>query len=92
MGVPNREIYTKAEWKRLARELRLPPRQMQITRHIMRGCGDKQIAEALGISVATVRTHLGRLFKRLEVDDRCELILHVVDRMRVLNGRRSARP
>jgi DNA-binding CsgD family transcriptional regulator len=44
--------------------------------------GDKQIAEKIGIKVPTVRTHMGRLFDKLSVGDRVELVLHFVHRFR----------
>ena len=78
MTLPNDDLFSRTEWVRLARKLSLPPRQVQITQEIMRGASDKQIAQRLGISVPTVRTHLGRLFARLHVDDRSELILYMV--------------
>jgi DNA-binding CsgD family transcriptional regulator len=39
---------------------------------------DLQVSKALGISVPTVRTHLARLFEKLDVDGRTGLILRLV--------------
>jgi DNA-binding NarL/FixJ family response regulator len=44
----------------------------------MRGRSDRQIAYELGIAVPTVRTHVTRLFRRFDLCDRIELVLHVV--------------
>ena len=77
MGYADGKIFTRANWKELDRELALTSRQGQIVRCVVRGFSDKQIAADLGLSIPTVRTHLGRLFNRLELQDRVELILHV---------------
>jgi DNA-binding NarL/FixJ family response regulator len=54
------------------------PRQVEIISLLFEGCGDKQIVARLGISVGTVRTHMARLFGKLKVRDRNELILRLV--------------
>jgi len=72
-----RQLFSEQEWARLEEQLGLPPRQAEITKHIVYGQSDKQIARDLGITIPTVRTHVGRLFRRLGLNDRKELILHV---------------
>lgn len=68
---------TRPEWKQIVDQLRLSPQQARIVRRILQGMGDKQIAADLGIGIPTVRTHLTRLYVRLGVVDRVQLILHV---------------
>jgi DNA-binding NarL/FixJ family response regulator len=70
-------LLSEQEWRQLKEYLRLPPRQAEIARHIMCGESDKQIARAMGISITTVRTHVSRLFRKLDLNDRTELVLHV---------------
>jgi DNA-binding NarL/FixJ family response regulator len=70
-------LVSEQEWSQLKKHLGLPPRQAEIARHIMCGESDKQIARAMGISITTVRTHVGRLFRKLDLSDRTELVLHV---------------
>lgn len=65
------------EWERLTEALGLSPQQAKIVELILRGAGDKQIAAALGLSKHTVRTYLNRIFSRLGVSDRLELVIHV---------------
>ena len=72
------DILTQPEWDRVVHSLTLAPRQADITWQLLRGCGDKEIARNLGITVPTVRTHLSRLFSRLKLQGRYELILRVV--------------
>jgi len=70
-------LFTEQEWARLQEHLHLPLRQAEIVRHIVSGKSDKQIARAMGISITTVRTHVSRLFRKFDLNDRMELMLHV---------------
>jgi DNA-binding CsgD family transcriptional regulator len=74
--------FTPNEWSELADASEMSPRQKQIAQCILSGMGDKQIAEEIGIKVPTVRTHMGRLFDKLDVNDRVELVLHFMHRFR----------
>lgn len=75
MALSQDGIFTNRDWDRLSQELGMSTRQEQITRDLFLGMSDKQIAQELSISVATVRTHLGRMFAKYNVQDRSELIL-----------------
>lgn len=77
--------FTADEWASLAQNTEMSPRQQQIARCILSGLGDKQIAEEIGIKVPTVRTHMGRLFDKLGVGDRVELVLHFIHQFREEN-------
>ncbi len=72
------EVFSELEWEDIIKELALSPRQAQITRHLFSGLSDKQIALTLGISNPTVRTHLTRLFGRLNVEDRNGVIREIL--------------
>jgi DNA-binding CsgD family transcriptional regulator len=76
-GRSHRQLFSLGEWKQLAARLSLPFRQQQIAFLILAGHGDKQIATILDIGLPTVRSHVGRLLKRLKVRNRQELILSV---------------
>lgn len=66
------------KWREIAESLQLPPRQERIIELILCNFCDKQIAVAMGIKIPTVRTYLTRIFQRLDVADRMELVLHIV--------------
>jgi DNA-binding NarL/FixJ family response regulator len=83
---PSRTVIEPAEqpppldaktWAAVAKTLDLSPQQERIVALLLRGMRDKQIAGELGLSVPTVRTYFGRIFLRLGVQDRVELILRV---------------
>jgi DNA-binding CsgD family transcriptional regulator len=50
------------------------PRQAQIVSLVAEGRGDKEIAERLGVSVSTVRTHLQRLYREIGVHSRSRAV------------------
>lgn len=58
--------------------LRIYGRMAQLMGYLLCGSGDKNIASKLGISTATVRTFIGRLFKQFDVQDRTELVVYVL--------------
>lgn len=80
------EIFAESEWVELVSELGLSPRQAEIIKLLFSGRSDKQVAMELQIAVATVRTHLSRLFSKFDVQDRHELILYVFHQFRVLSS------
>ncbi|GAA2564770.1 hypothetical protein GCM10010398_62130 [Streptomyces fimbriatus] len=48
----------------------LTDRERDILTHLSRGLGNREIARALFISEATVKTHLRRVYDKLDVDTR----------------------
>lgn len=56
----------------------LPPRLSQVLDRLLRGQSPRQIAFALGISIHTVREHIARLYKRLGVNSREDLMAKFV--------------
>jgi DNA-binding CsgD family transcriptional regulator len=53
---------------------RLSQREGQITGLVLRGCGNREIAEALGITVTTAKKHLAHVFDKVGVDSRAQLM------------------
>lgn len=54
--------------------IKVTPRQRQILELAASGHSDKQIASMLGISVPTVRSHFGRLFRLNGLHNRTEAV------------------
>jgi len=50
----------------------LSPREMDVLRLLADGKSNKRIADALGISEATIRTHVSNILSKLGVDDRTQ--------------------
>jgi DNA-binding CsgD family transcriptional regulator len=56
------------------RSLGLTPRECQILEQLASGRSNKELARALDISPNTVKTHIARLYAKLEVRNRIEAI------------------
>lgn len=55
-------------------------REREVARLVARGLTNGEIAEALFLSVPTVKAHLGRLFDKLQVTNRVQLAIAVLER------------
>jgi DNA-binding CsgD family transcriptional regulator len=56
------------------RSLGLTPRECEILQLLASGQSNKELARRLGISPNTVKTHVARLYEKLEVDRRVQAI------------------
>jgi len=57
----------------------LTPRELDIVRLVGKGLCNKEIAHALGVSVTTVRSHLNKVYDKLEPGSRVELALYAAN-------------
>lgn len=53
---------------------KLSPRESEILKLLLKGCKNREIAEALYISESTVKGHSHRIYKKLKVSSKIELI------------------
>ena len=60
----------------------LSQRELQIVELVAQGQSNKQIAKKLKISEWTVSTHLRRIFTKLQVDSRAEMVYHCASLVR----------
>lgn len=65
------------EWESIREDIGLSPREFEIALHILRGSGEKKIAAVLGISPHTVHSHLRRIYKKLGVRRRSQLVVRL---------------
>ena len=66
------------EAKDIASKLKeLTPKQFQVLRHVKNGMMNKQIADTLNVTEATVKAHIGVIFKKLNVKTRTQIVLAV---------------
>jgi DNA-binding NarL/FixJ family response regulator len=49
--------------------------ELEVLRQLARGLLYKEVAEALSVSVSTVRTHIWHIYKKLHAHNRTEAIL-----------------
>ena len=57
----------------------LTQRERDVLRHIAEGHANKQIAQALNLSVRTVETHRLNIKRKLGIDGQAELIKYAVE-------------
>lgn len=55
----------------------LTPREREVALAVTTGAHNKEIAQLLGMTERTVKMHLGSIFKKLDVGDRVQLVLHL---------------
>ena len=65
-------------WPGLAEALRLSPREVQVVKAVFQDHKEESIAADLGISPHTVSTYLQRIYAKLRVGSRPQLIVRVV--------------
>ena len=53
---------------------RLSARESQITELVLRGADNREIARVLNITIATAKKHLGKIFDKVGVDSRAQLM------------------
>ncbi len=76
---PGRAIFSDAEWIMIARWLQLSTREAQLVICAFDDEKESVIANRLGISPHTVHTHFERLYRKLSVHSRCQLLIRIVD-------------
>ncbi len=57
----------------------LTPREVEVLSHIALGKSNREIARELHLSISTVKTHLERIFSKLEVSDRTQAALRAAE-------------
>ncbi|MFI6875967.1 AAA family ATPase [Streptomyces sp. NPDC050400] len=75
-----------------ARLARLSSREREISVLVSDGCTNQQIARALRLSHKTVETHLGRIFKKLDVGSRAQVATSIGRAARFTDARFADRP
>ena len=58
----------------------LSGRELEVVALVARGASNKEIAHALRISEATLKTHLGHIFEKLGVTDRTSAVTRAIER------------
>lgn len=56
-------------------------REREVVAQVLRGVTNKEIAKALALSEKTIKFHLSRIYKKLKVESRGQLILRECGRI-----------
>lgn len=68
-------------WLEIARSLGITKRELQIIQSVFDNQHEADIARRFKLSPHTVHMHLNRLFKKLTITSRTELVLRIVEQM-----------
>ncbi len=78
------------QWTSIAHALSITHREMQIIQGVFSGFNEAVIAERLCISAHTVHTHLDRIYRKLNVSCRCDLVVRIFAEYIALNSGASS--
>ena len=78
-------VFAPKEWHSLDTALGLSPREAGIVRSVFDGASERRIADQLGLSPHTVHTYLWRIYRKLHVQSREELLIRVFAEFRQLS-------
>ena len=80
--IPHRgpSLFSEEVWRGITRSLGLSQREAQVVQGIFENLTDGAIARELGISSHTVHTHIQRVYHKLAVGGRVQLVVHVFAR------------
>ena len=67
--------------------LGLSPREFQLTQAIFDGMGESEMAQALRISPNTVSCYLGRIYRKVGVSGRVQLVVRIIEKFAELHVR-----
>ena len=76
--VPGHTLLSDSTWRNLAVSLDIPPRKIEVAQGVFDDLKEEAIARRIEASPHTVHTHLQRLYRRLGVRNRTQLILRVL--------------
>lgn len=79
-------------WCSIADSMGMSFRQLQVVRGVFDGSDEPSIGRDLGLSAHTVHAHLNRLYKKVSVKSRCELVVRVFMAYLARASVRGARP
>ena len=78
LGLLGHGVFPPGDWLLLRNTLGLSPRELQIVQSVFEDEKQEATAWRLGISPATVSTYMQRLYTKLEVRSRPQLIVRVI--------------
>ena len=74
---PELQSAVTADWREPS-AMRLTEREREVVRHIALGLRNAEVAQRLGVSEVTIKTHLSSVFQKLGLRDRVELTLYAI--------------
>ncbi len=72
-------MFTPEQWGKIHNILNVTNREMDVVRLIVAHESEKEVARDLGIKLSTVHSHILRIYQKLGINCRSELIARVYD-------------
>jgi ATP/maltotriose-dependent transcriptional regulator MalT len=79
-------LLSDVAWAEIAHSLKLSGRQLEIVRNIFDNYTEMTIASNLRVSKHTIHSHLNRVFQKLRVTTRAQLVLRVMQEILTLTA------
>jgi DNA-binding NarL/FixJ family response regulator len=89
---PGAALLSNDTWPRIRVALRLSQRELQVMQGVFQDDKEESIANDLGISRHTVNTYVQRLYSKLRVSSRPQMIVRVVAEYLSITPRGTRRP
>ena len=83
-GSAGRSLISEDHWAEIGTTLRLAPRELQVVQGVFDDHKEFAIAHDLGISPHTVHTYLERVYRKLRVGSRVELVVRIIQELLTL--------
>jgi len=77
-------LFCPAEWERISESLEFTKRESDVVRGALDDKKDSSIAQELGISANTVHSHIRRVYSKLGVSSRAQLVARVLAEYKTL--------
>lgn len=81
---PSTGLLSNLAWAEVGRSLKLSARELEITRGVFDNLTEGAIAGNLGVSENTIHTHLHRLFSKLRVTTRTQMVVRIMQELLML--------
>jgi DNA-binding NarL/FixJ family response regulator len=86
---PGNRLIEPEEWPGIANQLGLTTREWEVVIFLFRGHACAAIASNLSIGSRTVRQYLEQIYQKIDVQDRVELVLRIIEVRDELRGQRK---
>jgi DNA-binding CsgD family transcriptional regulator len=72
---PQVHIMNDNQWLFVRKRFRMSPRELDVAKLVCTGFSNEEIASRMGIKVATVKTHLRNVYRRIRVQRKLDMLL-----------------
>jgi DNA-binding CsgD family transcriptional regulator len=76
---PQVHIMNDNQWLFVRKRFRMSPRELDVAKMVCTGFSNEEIASRMGIKVATVKTHLRNVYRRIRVQRKLDMLLTFLD-------------